>query len=211
MIKTEYEEINGKLDFLARAYTTLHNEIIRRRLPEDDFALNQISKFLHEISKIANQFSKETKERETFRMPDEFVDLIGTMRFIAKRMDSIEKRFKELDGLDFKHNVKITVDSSSMDTFNNRPRNFDPYSELLEYLSLPDRKILIHRYGLYGDKKTMRQIAHLIGFKSESVVKSRLHSALRKLRAIEITHLKDTMPDGELKMQIFGKSYDRIN
>jgi hypothetical protein len=198
------EEINRKLDFIAKAYTTLHNEIIRRRLPEDDFALNQISKLLHAISKIAHQFSSDTKERETFRMPDEFVELIGTMRFIAKRMDYIEKRFKELDGLDFKHNVKITVDSSSLDRFNSREKNEDPYEKLLLALPPSYAKALTLSFGIYDKPKTCNEISAVIG-KGRSTVAKMIREAIKMCRSIEMIPFVNRLPEGKLRYEILGK------
>src|SRR5258708_176978 len=162
-------EIHHKLNFIATAYTTLHNEIIKRRLPEDDFTINIIKKTLHEISKITHQFSEETKTRETFRMPDEFLQLIQTMKFIAKRMDKIETRFKELEGLEFNHSINISIDSKELDKFNNTQKRFDPYALLLE--SLPERiaNILKLRYGIYGPPNKNSYIAKKIECSTQQV------------------------------------------
>ncbi len=196
-------EIHHKLNFIATAYTTLHNEIIKRRLPEDDFTINIIKKTLHEISKITHQFSEETKTRETFRMPDEFLQLIQTMKFIAKRMDKIETRFKELEGLEFNHSINISIDSKELDKFNNTQKRFDPYALLLE--SLPERiaNILKLRYGIYGPPNKNSDIAKKIGCSTQQV-SFMASKGLIICRHSSKKKFAQDLPEGALKNAIMG-------
>lgn len=204
MEQTKYEEICHKLDFIAKAYTLLHNEMIRIRLPEEDYVINTITTLLQQIMKIAHKFENETKVRETFRMPDEFVELIGTMKFIAKRMDLIEKRFNELEGLDFKHKLKITVDTSELDIYNTRDKMDDPYKNLFSRMPKSYAQALSWHYGIYGEKETKANIARRLVASRQRVI-TILRQAIKRCRQPEFEEIVIALPDGELKKAIMGK------
>jgi DNA-directed RNA polymerase specialized sigma subunit len=191
------EKIIGRLDFLARAYMTLHNEMIRKRLPEEDFLLDRIGNLLSKMNATANKFSEDTEKREELKLPADFVELIGTMKFIAKRVHEIEKRLEKLENHDINHQIKITIDSEEADKFSRRNKNFDPYCEFL--LSIPQKEAMIisHHFGLYGNKKTKNEIAHLLGV-SPSMVDVIIRKSIIRVRRLSKFKFDD-LPEGNLK------------
>jgi DNA-directed RNA polymerase sigma subunit (sigma70/sigma32) len=192
------KDVHGKLHFIAHAYTILHNQIIQRRLPSDDDIIYKIQKLLGEMAVLANRFSQDTKEREVFRMPDEFVELIGMMKFIAKRMDGIEKRFEKIEDGDINHKIKIIVDSSDADRYSNREKNHDPYEELLNSIPHKFSKVLIMRFGIYGKQKSNTQIGNSIAVSPATVTKI-IKQGLRMCAKISC-HAE--LPECELKSRI---------
>lgn len=203
--KEEYQEddsLHTKLNFMARAYTVLHNQIVTRNMPGDE-AINRIEYMLNQIKKIGERFERDTQERVVFRMPDEFVELIGTMKYIAKHVHDIEKRMDKLEKGDFEHKIKIIVDADNIDRFNNRKKDEDPYHNILEHLPEKNRRIIVHKFGIYGKSKTTKEISYMLGVSSAAVLVN-LKKGLRLLRRTSLEDLVKALPDGDLKTAIVG-------
>lgn len=200
----ENSDVNKKLRFLAQAYITLHNEIVRRRLPSEDDILYKIQRLMEEMSKITQQFSKDTKERETFRMPEEFIELVGTMKFIAKHTHEIEKRLAKLESCDVNHKIKIVLDSSKVDNYNMSNKievKFDPYQEIDKVLPKDISKVLFLKFGVRGEKHTFKEIASMIG-RSPSYTSVMNRKGLYRLSKPVHKKIVQNLPDSEFKTAI---------
>ncbi len=138
---------------------------------------------------------------------------LSEIKFIGKRLDGIEKALSEMNEKGINKNIQLDF---SVDGYQlvKKPVSYDrndPIQEpkddlkkLLDTLTEREAKVLVHRFGLFGEKKkTLKAIGLLFKVTSEPIrqIESK---AIRKLRHPSRRNLVDKIIHKELKRMIIG-------
>lgn len=190
-------------------------ELLDKPLSVDDRHLAYI---LTEIKKAVWEFQEQSKKMDISQTFSE-------IKFIGKRLDSIEKDISEMKEQGIKKNIHLdlTLDGYEMvkkqtifkekQPGQTQTQNQDEVLiEALNTLTEREAKCLTHRFGLLRHKpKTLIATAKEMGLKSGSAARVYEIRALRKLRinprkekSLKITHKK-------LREALFGNSENDLD
>jgi len=163
---------------------------------------------LAEISKSVFEF-KEASEKL------DFVQTLSEIKYIGSRLNKIETDIADMKKDGIKRNVNLEFRCDGYELVK-KPVGYekeDPVviSEeelmfsILDTLNQRESKVLIHRFGLLGEKKkTLRIIAKLFGLSSGENIRHIEAKALRKLRHPTRVEKVRLLTDCELKKAILG-------
>jgi DNA-directed RNA polymerase sigma subunit (sigma70/sigma32) len=147
---------------------------------------NSLLKICNAVNVCANdtaRISKDLKNIDILKFAEE-------MKFMAKRIYEMERAIAEINEKGIKKNIHLdlTLDGYEMVRKSERIKNETPISDdeaierLLSTLLDRERLVIIHRYGLLGNKsKTLDVTGKEIGITSERVRQIQA-KALRKMR-----------------------------
>ena len=187
---TDEKTEQNKIDHLERIIENLnqHWHSIQLLLSHVSVPLKVDDKGLH-FTLLTLRSTLESITRSIKEL--DLTQTLGEIRFIGKRLDSIEKSIAKIskDGIDQHVKLNFKVDGYSlvkepMDYDEKKPIK-EPDKDLHEFLNSIDdksKKVLIYRYGLFGEKKhTYVEIAKIFHLSRERVRQINL-KALKKLR-----------------------------
>jgi len=159
----------------------------------------------------------KTKFSEDLRSVD-LQKTLSEIKYIGMRLKSIEEDISKLKNEGLTRKVKLDFTCDGYELVKKRkiyeekkeiPEIFDDpneiLTEVLSSLTEIESKVLIHRYGLFGqEKKTFQSIGNLIGYKSRERASAITAKALRKLRhASRINKIKK-LPESALRKDVTG-------
>jgi DNA-binding CsgD family transcriptional regulator len=140
---------------------------------------------VHDLSKISVQLTPYIEAANNLSRT------LGEMKFMARRLDDIEKEIKKIskDGIDKHVKLDLTLDGYTMVK---KQINHDPevpiedpnkaLDELLKSLTQRQKQVLIYFYGLCGEKShSFKEMGKKLGL-SASTLKVHLNAAIRNLR-----------------------------
>lgn len=140
---------------------------------------------VHDLSKISVQLNPYIEAANNLSQS------LGEMKFMARRLDDIEKELKKIskDGIDRHVRLDLTLDGYTMVK---KQINHDPevpiedpnkaLDELLKCLTQRQKQVLIYFYGLYGEKShSFKEMGKKLGL-SASTLKAHLDAAIKNLR-----------------------------
>lgn len=157
------------------------------------------------------------KEMEAFKEDVGKLNLSQTLseiKFIGKRLDGIEKALSEMNEKGINKNIQLEF---SVDGYQlvRKPVSYDrndPIEEpkddlkkLLDTLTEREAKVLMHRFGLLGEKKKTHKAVGLIFKVSRERIRQIESRGLRKLRLSARRNLVDKITHKELKKSITGE------
>lgn len=225
-----YEEI---LKDIVRRLQNLENHVINFILPVQEISrfvgdrnvLNDIrhltSQHLtiddRDLRKLLIEFRNSMKE---FKDQSENLDItntLGEIKYIGKRLNEIENSISEIkkDGITSKISLNISQDGYDMIK---KPKNIevlepikeseskDIIEEVLKELNPRERLALVHRYGLFGEKKkTYVAVGKELHGISNERARQIIMKALRKLRHPKRKSLVNMLTNKELRKDILGE------
>lgn len=153
-LEKRLERIENQLKFFAESYTILHNTL---NMKSPSIRFEQEKVFKEFLSASLNSIVKTLNEK--FNRNEEHIN--GALKFIGKRLDSLEKEHTKKINLKFtvdghEYDKKIKVDESGM----TEERAIDL---ILEGLSSEEKLLMVHHYGLNGEKpKTFNAISKIL-------------------------------------------------
>ncbi len=219
----ELKRINSKLDKLEQHLINLivpiqgittvlrHSDQIKRMVEllstpltiDDRFFKNILKDMLNMLSEF-----KETSEKL------DISKTLSEIKYIGNRLNTIEKDIEKIksDGIKRNVNLEFTCDGYELVK---RPLIYeredpiiepvDNLKELLDTLNDREAKVLIHRFGLFGEKvKTLREIAKLFKLTSGESIRRIEAKALRKSRHPERKKYVNKITHLELRKAITG-------
>ena len=220
----ELKRINSKLEKLEQHLINLivpiqgittvlrHSDQIKRMVELLSTPLTIDDRFFKTILKdMLNMLSefKETAEKL------DISKTLAEIKYIGNRLNTIEKDIQQMktDGVKRNINLEFTCDGYEMVK---RPVAYerddpiiqpkDHLKELLDTLNERESKVLIHRFGLLGEKvKTLKEIAKLFGLASGESIRRIEARGLRKLRHPSRNKYVDKLNHKELKKAIMGE------
>lgn len=221
--KEELQTINSKLHKLEQHLVNLMVTIqgITTVLRHSD-QIKQMVELLSKPLMVDDRFFKSLVQDIAnmliqFKETSEKLDISKTLseiKYIGNRLNSIEKDIEQMksDGIKRNINLEFTCDGYELVK---RPVAYerddpivepnDNLKEVLETLNEDEAKVLIHRFGLFGEKKkTLQEIATILGIKSRGPVRVKELRALRKLRHPERKKYVDKITHKELRKRITG-------
>jgi DNA-directed RNA polymerase specialized sigma subunit len=159
-----------------------------------------------------------TKMLIEFREASEKLDISKTLseiKYIGKRLNNIEADIEKIKSDGVKRNVKLEFTCDGYELVK-RPLAYeredpivepnDNLKDLLDTLNEREAKVLIHRFGLFGEKvKTLREIAKLFKLASGESIRTIEAKALRKCRHPERKKYVDKITHPELRKAITGE------
>jgi len=165
--------------------------------------LAQLHKECQAISKVSSQLSGES--------------IIGTLKFMAKEIKELKDAVSKIkeEGLNKKITLDVSMDGYEMvkkkvktnsDEWDEEEKTpEEAIEELFKTLNTREAQVMIHRYGLFGQKKsTYREAAKYFGVCAGRV--SQIHKkALVKCRHPSRKHLVSKITHTELRYDIIGK------
>ena len=210
-ILTRLDHIEHNLHFFAEAYKTLHNRLMLReenikvQIDPTKHGLDKLQETRLELQDLLEEFKSDT--------------LLGSLQFIAKKINEIQEDIKKIknDGISKKIHLDLTMEgyemvkrTPAMDEL--EMSKLEQYNadvameELLKTLTGRERQILMHRFGLLGEKqKLLGETGKIFGIGSEAV-KVQEKKALRRLRHPERKHLVEQITHKKLKEAILGEN-----
>lgn len=180
-------------------------ELLQRPLLVDD---RYFKSLVSEMAQLLKECKKQTETLDLTQTLDE-------IKYIGNRLNKIEKDIAEMkkEGVTKKVKLDFSVDGYEMVK---KPQSYceddpivppekDCIQSILDTLTKKETIVLIHRFGLLGEKKkTLRAIAELLGLISGESVRRYEAKALRKLRhTSRIEKVKQCNHD-ELKKAVTG-------
>ncbi len=177
---------------------------VSKPLTVDDRGLaHTLHNFRDDISKFISDF----KELDIAKH-------ICEIKYIGKRLNKIEETLSQIKEKGLTKNIQLdfTIDGYEMVK---KPIAYNPkdqiekpndiLDELLKTLSNRESQTIIHRFGLFGQKKkTYDEIGAIFGTTSESV-RQTLSKALRKLRHPNRKKLMEKVTHSALRKEVFGE------
>lgn len=145
--------------------------------------------------------------------------VIGTLQFVAKRLHELTEDVYLIRESGIKKEVHLALTMDGYEMVKKKPSQLNPVIEdedkdsqdnaiqaLLETLTDRERKVLIHRFGLLGEKKkTQLAIAKLYNLTSGESIRRIEYKALRKCRHPARKKLAENITHLELRQAILGK------
>lgn len=139
---------------------------------------------------------------------------LGEIKFIGKRLDAIEKKLQDIYQKPIKKQVELSFKCDGYELVKKTPSydeteepvNEDSHLvEFLNTLSEREKKVVIHRLGLLGEKeKTFVSIGKSLGVGRERV--SQIYKkAIRKLRHPCRKQLLENVTNSALRYEILGQ------
>lgn len=219
----ELKNITSKLDKLEQHLINLivpiqgittvlrHSDQIKRMVELLSTPLTIDDRFFKHLLKdmlnILSEFKKTSEKLDISKT-------LSEIKYIGNRLNTIEKDIQQMktDGVKRNINLEFTCDGYEMVK---RPVSYekddpiveptDNLKELLGTLNEDECKVLIHRFGLFGEKKkTLQEIANIFGIKSREPIRVKQLRALRKLRHPSRNKYVDKITHKELKKAITG-------
>jgi RNA polymerase sigma factor (sigma-70 family) len=215
---TESEDkFNKALQHLERIFNNLNQHWhsiqlllghVSKPLVIDDRGLaNVLKKFTEDLGNFMDEMRKF-----------DFAQAAAEIKYIGKRVNGIEQLIQDIktQGVEKKVRVDLTLDGYEMvrkkklnEIFEDEKETFvnvDAQVEnILKTLEKREAEVLIHRFGLLGEKKkTLETTGEIIGLTRESIRRI-VAKALRKLRhpvRVELVHNCDHLV---LKEAVLGK------
>jgi DNA-directed RNA polymerase sigma subunit (sigma70/sigma32) len=158
--------IEHQLKFFADTYKHLHNIFIQgvhikleKSLLEP--TLSTLNNRIYEFRQLFEELNKMVKEQS----------IIGTLAFMAKRLNEMEATLYKIkdEGIKKKVHLDFTIDGYEMvrrkplDIETNTDNPDDVLKKLLNSLDTREAMVLTHRYGLLGEKnKTLDSVGKII-------------------------------------------------
>ncbi len=182
-------------------------ELLKKPLTIDDRA---IASCLAEFKRMMIEFSNESKALNISQT-------LGEIKFIGKRLHEIEQSISDMknEGVKKKIHLDLTVDGYEMvkrklpmqnPELENEEDPEEATRTLLTHLNEREGKVLVHRFGLFGEKKkTQKQIAKLFGLTSGESIRRIECIALRKCRHPTRKKFSRKITHTELRMAIMGE------
>lgn len=170
-------------------------------------SLSQFRDFTHQFEKLMLEFREDLK----------FLDLdqtFGEIKYIGKRLNEIESTLKDIkiEGIRKNIHLDFNIDGYQMVK---KPIGYDPQDpiekpdenlkNILDTLSSREAKSVIHRLGLFGEKKkTYEEVGEVLGVTRE---RSRqiFAKSIRKLRHTKRKELLDKITHSGLRKEVFGE------
>lgn len=197
----EENDIKNTLNNLMKAYQVLHNSLINRGYPE-------VFKEADFNTKMAHSLDLMEKRIKTF-FQKEIEEMRGTLRFIAKKIHTIEERLTKIE---LKETKEVEIAFQLIDktppklTKENKEIFENATNLLLNSLTIKERGVLIHRYGLLGEKpKTLEETAPFLKMKTRESVRQTQSKAIRKCRHPSRHTWVHNLPFSQLKCDITGE------
>lgn len=192
-LKNSLKKLDQKIEFLSRAYTHLHNDLVKRKIePAVEEAVKNFLRYLNETCRSLNILLCDTSEQIRSLLSKETAfreEIKGTLKFIAKSQYETEKRLSKIES-DYEKRIKIKffVDEENAKQLEKDHTKLSPVlalDQLLNHLTKREQYVLIHRLGLKGEKvKTYQKISDGLGIKSRESTSRIFNKAIRRCRLI---------------------------
>lgn len=228
-MRTEEQKLDDILRRLDKLETHVINMIVpfnniqplidlfSRPLNIDD---RKLASLLTDFRKSVTELIQAIKVEDLSKLKDELYPIIemgrnlsqtmGEIKFIGKRLFEIEHKINEIAEKPLRKEVELSFRCDGYELVR-KPNNYDKTQEqkppsdddnlkkLLDTLTEREKKVLIHRLGLLGEKnKTYVAIGKMYGCSNERA--SMIYKkALRKLRHPERRKLLDQVTEKRLK------------
>ena len=134
------------------------------------------------LRELLGEFDKKMKSYETFVENLSSKQTISEIKYIGKRLLEIQQKLEIIEKEGFKKEVKFSFECDGYELVK-KPKYYDendekeepdekgsPIVDLLNTLTDREKKVIIHRLGLLGEKgKTYKDIGELFGVSKERV------------------------------------------
>ncbi len=222
-------DIKDTLQHIMRRLGNLESHIINLIVPVNNIC--SVLSFPNNLKELMNLLSRPIQIDDT-RFRSHLADLnrilgvlhndtknldisqtFGEIKFIGKRLNDIEQSICKIqkDGIDQKINVdfscngyelvkKKKIEGTSIEIVGDETVLID----LLQTLTDRERTILIHRFGLFGQRKETYQGIGVLLKKNAQTVNTNYHKAIRKLRHPSRKKYVDKINHKELLKAIRG-------
>jgi hypothetical protein len=153
-----------------------------------------------------------------FKEASEKLDIVQTLseiKYIGSRLNKIESDIADMKKDGIKRNVNLEFRCDGYELVK-KPLGYekddpivapeqDLLSSVLDTLDERESKVLIHRFGLFGEKKkTFKEIAKLFGLQSGESMRRVQEIALRKLRNASRKEKVKLISNEELRKAVLG-------
>ena len=205
-IELRLNSIEHQLHFFSEAYKNLHNMLIRG---------DKINVTSDSINREVDRLKQE--RLSLHHLMDEFKEegVLASIKFMAKHIYEIQQELHAIknDGMTKKIHLDLTMEgyemvkrTPSMDELEMiKIKEYDAdlaMQNLLKELPTKERLVLLHRFGLLGEKvKTLQATGKALGITREPVRRHEI-MALRRLRHPTRKHLVDQITHKKLKEAI---------
>ncbi len=182
-------------------------ESFKKPIAIDDSRLRSI---LFDFDRAMKNFSKDIEEIKSLNI----TNAIGEIKYIGKRLNEIEKTLSQIKDKGLTKNIQLdfTVDGYQMVK---KPVGHEPEApienpngdldKLLNTLTTKESQVIIHRFGLFGQKKkTYDEIGKIFGTTREPV-RQTLSKIIRKLRHTTRKELMNKITHSGLRKEVFGE------
>jgi hypothetical protein len=181
-------------------------ESLNKPIPINDTSLRIL---LADFDREMKRFYKSIEELKSLNVSQTYAEI----KYIGKRLNEIELILEcmKKEGIKKDIHLDFTVDGYQMVK---RPVGYDPedpiekpdtsLQDLLNSLDKREAKAIIHRLGLFGEKKkTYEKLGNVFGVAGEQA--RRIYArAIRKCRHPERKELVDKITQPDLRKEIFG-------
>ncbi len=219
----DYNEVIRKISVLETLIINLILPIqnIKNAIEQDDYfkdLINYMRKGIDindsRLKFLLKDFEAQIKSAEEIISNNDLSIFASETKFIAKRMDEIEKHLKLISEKGLDQNVKLnfTVDGYELVK---KQINYDPTEpieepnqdliDLLKILNKREKNCVVHKLGLFSEKKqSFKGLEDILGIKSEQC-RLMYKKCLRKLRHQSVRHLVEKIKNKLLYEEIMGK------
>jgi len=224
MNEEEIKNINYKLNKLEKHLINLILPIQGiTTVMKDSESVGKMIELLGKPLRVDDSFFKNLLVRITeiileFKEASEKLDIVQTLseiKYIGNRLNRIETDIADMkrDGIKRNVNLEFRCDGYELVKKPVEYKKDDPIvlpeqdllSSVLDTLTERESKVLIHRFGLFGEKKkTLKGIAKLFGLESGEGIRRIECSALRKLRHSTRVEKVKLIHHQELKSAVLG-------
>lgn len=192
----------------------------------DQSSVNIAIEIRHEMFKCFDQMRSEAcaigkirkeMELERHKMSEMAKNetIVGTLKFMAQRLNELVEEVAGIkeNGIKKKIELDLTLDGYEMVRRNPRKieddiQKIDPEAytnNILKTLTIREGQVLIHRFGLLGEKaKTLEATGKILGVTRE-IIRQVQMKALRKCRHPSRAHLARDLTHKELRLAILGE------
>lgn len=183
--------------------------LLKTPLRVEDNSLLKVCNAVNVCANDTKRISQQLQDIDILKFAEE-------IKFMAKRVYEMERRLANIDEVGIKKNIHLdlTMDGYEMVRRSEKKTNTAPSSDdertekLLDTLLEKEKLVIIHRYGLLGNKpKTLEATGKEVGTTRERVrqIESK---ALRKLRHEKRRELVKAISHKELKRDIKPDLFD---
>lgn len=191
---------------------------LEKQLENFEISCTKIHKSLQE--ETLRMLRQEARDLASMRTILETSGVLGTLQYMAKQITELTQHVHSLkeEGINKKIRLDLTIDGYEM--VKKKPPipdaeifpepKIDPEKhtqKLLKTLGEQEQQVIIHRYGLFGEKsKTLRNTGVLMKLSGERI-RSVESKALKKMRHASRKELVKNLTHLALKIAIKGEEY----